>query len=149
MNRRISRRQLLQALVAAIGGAGLCKVLGIPLLQGIAQELDKFVYLPIIRNASTDTPTATPTATATPTPTATPTATSTPTSPPTGSRVVHVHSDGATSWDFGDDYYGDFVDQDVVDAMVDRGVTELTGTSSVAQAWQILVPSYVPGNTNS
>ena len=59
--------------------------------------------------------------------------------------VVHVHSDGATFWDFGDDYCGDFVDQDVVDAMVDRGVIELTGAPSLAQAWQTLVPNYAPG----
>jgi len=56
-----------------------------------------------------------------------------------------VHNDGATFWNFGDDYYGDFVDQDVVDAMVDRGVIELVGASSVAQAWQAIVPNYAPG----
>jgi len=155
----ISRRKLLKALAAAAGGVGLGKVLGSSLLRGIAQELDKYVYLPFISKAetpfpgptagptSTSTPTSTPTATPTATPTSTPTATptSTPTSPPTDSRVVHVHSDAATFWDFGDDYYGDFVDQDVVDAMVDRGVMELTGASSLTQAWQTLVPNYVPG----
>lgn len=56
-----------------------------------------------------------------------------------------MHSDAATFWDFGDDYYGDFVDQDVVNAMVDRGMMELTGASSLAQAWQTLVPDYAPG----
>ena len=56
--------------------------------------------------------------------------------------MVHVHSTDATFWDFGSDYYGSFVDQDVVNEMVDRGVMELTGASSVAEAWQELVPGY-------
>jgi hypothetical protein len=62
-------------------------------------------------------------------------------------KVVHIHSTQtqATNWDFGSDYYGRHVDQDVVDDMVDRGVMELTGTSSIAQAWQVLLPDYVPG----
>jgi len=159
VNKGISRRKLLKALAAAAGGVGLGKVLGSSLLRGTAQELDKFTYFPFISKAetplpgptteptSTSTPTSTPTATPTSTPTATPTATptSTPTSPPTDSRVVHVHSDAATFWDYGDDYFGDFVDQDVVDAMVDRGAMELTGAPSLAQAWQTLVPNYVPG----
>jgi len=58
---------------------------------------------------------------------------------------VHIHSTGATSWDFGTDYYGNYVNQVVVDAMVDRGVMGLTGTSSVTQAWQALIPDYAPG----
>jgi len=151
VNKGISRRKLLQALAAAAGGVGLGKVLGSSLLRGTAQELDKFTYFPFISKAETPFPgpTAEPTFTSTPTstPTATPTATptSTPTSPPTDSRVVHVHSDAATSWNYGDDYFGDFVDQDVVDAMVDRGVLELTGAPSLAQAWQTLVPNYAPG----
>lgn len=165
MNKKISRRQLLIALTAAVGGAGLCKVLDISFLQGMAQELNKYIYLPIIRNADTDRPTftptptssstVTPTSTPTSTPTATPTATltstptvtptSTPTSIPSVSKVVHVHSTEATFWDFGDNYYGDFVDQDTVNAMVDRGVMALTGAPSLAQAWQTLIPNYVPG----
>lgn len=60
-------------------------------------------------------------------------------------RVVHVHASGATSWNFGSDYYGDHVDQDVVNEMVDQGVMSLTGTSSVAQAWQSLIPDYTSG----
>jgi len=65
--------------------------------------------------------------------------------PPGESRVVHVHDPSATSWDFGDDYYGNFVDQDVVNGMVDRGVMELTGASTVAEAWRSLIPDYAPG----
>ncbi len=129
MSREISRRHLLKALAAAAGGIGLGKVVDPWLRRVAAQELDKYVYLPIILKRAEDMPAPAPTPTAT----------------PTVGRVVHVHSDEATFWDFGDDYYGDFVDQDTVDAMVDRGVMELTGASSLAQAWQTLVPDYAPG----
>jgi hypothetical protein len=59
--------------------------------------------------------------------------------------VVHVRAPSATFWDFGRDYYGSYVDQDVVDAMIDQGVMELTGAFSVAEAWRVLVRGYVPG----
>jgi len=144
MGGKISRRQLLKALAVTAGGAGLGKVLGSSLSPGAGQELlDEYAYLPFISKAVTEAPTATATPTATPT--STPTATPTPTSTPAVARVVHVQGDEATFWDFGDDYYGDFVDQDAVNAMVDWGVTALTGAASLAQAWQALVPNYVPG----
>ncbi|MEJ5308887.1 MAG: DUF362 domain-containing protein [Anaerolineae bacterium] len=112
------------------------------------------VLLPTLTNTPTPTRTPTPTATGTRTPTPTTTATSTPTatptvtpssSPPGDSRVVHVHSNNATNWDYGNSYYGNYVNQSVVNTMVDRGVMDLTGAASVAQAWQTLVPGYVPG----
>jgi len=136
MSKRISRRQLLKALAAATGVASLYKVLGIPFLQGTAQELDEHAYLPIIRHAGTATPTATPTATSTPT--------STPTSPPTGSRVVHVHSDDATSWDFSTGWYGDYVNQSAVNRMMKKGLEGLTG-KSIEVAWQDLLRDYSHG----
>jgi len=166
VNKRISRRQLLIALAATVGGVGLGKLLSSSVLRGIAQELDKHLYLPLVRKeesplpgptaepTSTSTPTLTPTDTATPTDTPTSTLTpessATPTAIPTswpgaGPKVVHVHSTQATFWDFGNNYYGDYVDQDTVNAMVDRGVMELTGAPSLAQAWRILVPNYAPG----
>jgi len=58
---------------------------------------------------------------------------------------VHIHDNDATYWNFDSNYYGDYVRQDVVDNMVDRGVMELTGTTSVANAWQALIPDYQPG----
>jgi len=60
-------------------------------------------------------------------------------------RVVHVHDPGATSWDFGSQYYGHYVDQGAVDSMVDQGVMALTGTAAVATAWSRLVPDYQAG----
>ena len=60
-------------------------------------------------------------------------------------RVVHVHAPSATNWDFGDNYYGDYVDQSVVNEMVDRGVMELAGTSLADDAWRALIPDYSLG----
>lgn len=58
--------------------------------------------------------------------------------PSPSNRVVHVHDTDATYWNFGSSYYGNYVRQDVVNNMVDRGVMALTGTGSVAQAWATL-----------
>jgi hypothetical protein len=64
---------------------------------------------------------------------------------PGEAKVVHIHSDQATDWDFGSSYYGNHVDQDAVNEMVDRGVQELTGASTVADAWRALIPAYTSG----
>lgn len=124
MNRRISRRSLLKALAVTAGSLTMCGDLSGA--QGTASphevtettEEDKRAFLPLISKI---------------------------TPPPPDSRVVHVQAHDATFWDFGDAYYGNYVDQDVVNAMVDRGVMELTGKGSPAQAWQVLVPGYTPG----
>jgi len=58
--------------------------------------------------------------------------------------VVHVHSNGATFWDGQTDYWN-YVNQDVVNNMVDQGMMALTGTSTVAAAWQALLPTYQTG----
>jgi uncharacterized protein (DUF362 family) len=60
-------------------------------------------------------------------------------------RVVHVHDPAATSWDFTAGWYGDFVDQDVVTAMVTEGLLALTGTQTLQGAWQALIPDFQPG----
>lgn len=60
-------------------------------------------------------------------------------------RVVHVHDADATSWDFATGWYGDYVNQDVVTAMVTAGLLELTGTRSAHDAWEILIPDFEPG----
>jgi hypothetical protein len=60
-------------------------------------------------------------------------------------RVVHVHSDEATTWDYSTGWYGNFVTQSVVDAMTDRGVMTVTNTALVADAWHALLPSYTSG----
>ena len=140
MHNPISRRGFLIGLVTALGAAGLSwgrRLLG----QAEARPAATFgVDLPFVtKGAPGNLTTSTPTLTETP-----PAATWTPAS---GSKpkVIHVHSLDATFWDFGNNYYGNYVNQNVVNAMVDRGVQELTGTSSVAQAWRTLVPNYAPG----
>jgi len=67
----------------------------------------------------------------------------------TGSRVVWVHDEDATNWNYDDDYFGreEYVDQNVVDNMIDQGLMALTGTSSVADAWRELIPDYQSGQT--
>ena len=136
-----SRRDFLRALVIALGGltAGqsVCR-----LLQGVASTAqDGFTptaraYLPLVMS-SRPTPTPTPTPTRTPTPTQTPT--------PGASRVVHVHDPDATSWNGSSNYYYNYVNQSVVNEMVDRGVMALTGTATRADAWRALIPNYSGG----
>lgn len=119
--KRWKRRDILKALAVAAGGL----LLGQPwrrrgptvpsLAQGL--NLTPRAYLPLVMKGGG--------------------------SPSSG--VVHVRAPGATYWDFGNNYYGNYVDQSAVDQMVDRGVMELTGTSSVAAAWQAIVPGYTPG----
>jgi hypothetical protein len=60
-------------------------------------------------------------------------------------RVVHAHSPEATYWDYATGWYGDYVSQAVVDAMTDRGVMALTGTTTLADAWGALLPAYTAG----
>jgi hypothetical protein len=64
--------------------------------------------------------------------------------PPTGSRVVHVHNSGATSWNGQTDFWN-YVNQSTVDTMVDQGMMALTGAATVAQAWESLLPNYTAG----
>jgi uncharacterized protein (DUF362 family) len=60
-------------------------------------------------------------------------------------RVVHTHSNDATDWDYATGWYGDYVNQSVVDAMTDRGVMALTNTATLADAWHALLPAYAAG----
>jgi hypothetical protein len=59
--------------------------------------------------------------------------------------VVHAHSADATSWDYATGWYGNYVDQAVVDAMTDRGVMALTGEATAAAAWGAILPAYTAG----
>jgi hypothetical protein len=60
-------------------------------------------------------------------------------------KAVHVHAAAATHWDFTSGWYGDHVDQAVVNEMVERGLMELAGASSVVAAWASILPDYLPG----
>jgi len=59
--------------------------------------------------------------------------------------VIHTHSDRATSWDYRTGWYGDYVDQTVVDLMTERGILDLTGAPTPAEAWRVILPAYQPG----
>ena len=58
--------------------------------------------------------------------------------------VVRVHSGNATSWDFTTDYYWQYVDQAVVDRMVEEGVKALTSAPDAQAAWASII-DYTPG----
>lgn len=60
-------------------------------------------------------------------------------------RVVAVHDSNATNWDFSTGWYGDYVDQSIVDEMVNTGIMELTETKTIGDAWRTLIPNYVSG----
>jgi hypothetical protein len=60
-------------------------------------------------------------------------------------NVVHVHAAGATSWDFQSGWYGEYVDQEVVNQMLETGLVELTGLGSTEGAWDTLLPGYSSG----
>jgi hypothetical protein len=121
--KEISRRHLLKGLMAAAGGLGLHQLAKRLDFEAMAQTLDNFVYLPIIFKGESE-----------------------PLPPPaTNGRVVHVHDPDATSWDFSTGWYGDYVNQTAVTAMVERGLMELTGTNSIQAAWGIIIPDYQPG----
>lgn len=60
-------------------------------------------------------------------------------------RVVQVRDPEATSWDYKKGYYGNYVDQDRVDAMVTAGLLELTDETTIVGAWGKLIPDFKPG----
>jgi hypothetical protein len=62
------------------------------------------------------------------------------------SRVVQIHDPDVTYWDFSTGYYGDYVNQSLVNTMVDRGVCELTGLADPVSAWQRIMSSYQSGD---
>lgn len=61
-------------------------------------------------------------------------------------RVVRVHANDATNWDFSTGYYWEYVNQDLIDQMVGEGVKELTDTSTTQEAWQTIMADYNSGD---
>ncbi len=59
---------------------------------------------------------------------------------PSPSRVVSVHNSLATNWDHVTEYHWEYIDQDVVSGMVERGVMVLTGETNIVDAWNTLIP---------
>lgn len=54
-------------------------------------------------------------------------------------------SASATDWDFGNDWYGDHVNQGAVNRITDEGLVRLTGTATRLDAWTVLLPNYQSG----
>jgi len=119
--RKATRRQFLKWLTIAAGGLGVypaARLLGV-MPNATAQEpqLTPRAYLPLVLSRYHSLP----------------------------AKVVHVHATEATHWDFSTGWYGNYVEQDVVDEMVERGLMELTSTASMTEAWATILPGHVTG----
>lgn len=62
------------------------------------------------------------------------------------SRVIRIYNPQATFWDYKTKPYTDFIHQDVVEQMLKDGMCRFTKTSSVADAWNAVMPSYRNGD---
>lgn len=162
MKPKLSRKKFLITAAATIGSAIFAIF---HRKNGTSKQVETSEsYLPQVVKptySSPPTPTANPEPSLTPTPkpnqTPTPTVASSPTvtvtstagpSPTPGegnSRVIHAHSASATSWNFSTGWYGNYVNQNVVNTMTDEGLKLLTGQSTIGTAWQALLPGYAPG----
>ncbi len=59
-------------------------------------------------------------------------------------RVIWLHDSNATFWD-GNGYYGDYIIQSRVNAMLEAGIKSLTGESNIVNAWNQILPNYTNG----
>ncbi len=59
-------------------------------------------------------------------------------------KVVSVYDPDATNWDYTHGYHWEYVNQEVVNSMVAKGVLALTGETNTVDAWKALIP-YQPG----
>jgi len=117
---KITRRDVLKILPLAIGGATLVstnKIARERLLIAKAGDITPQLYFPMISQLSNSL----------------------------YAKVVHIHAPAATNGWTGQLAYWEYVNQSVVDEMVNRGVTELTGETTVADAWRRLIPAYQTG----
>ena len=60
--------------------------------------------------------------------------------------VVSVYDEEASDWSGQSDYWN-YVDQSVVNTMMSRAVTAMTGTATTTEAWQDILPGYSSGET--
>jgi hypothetical protein len=117
--KKITRREALKAMGILPGGVVLNHVLsGLLAAQAKHKEshLDTQIYVPLVTKYRAKS----------------------------AGKVVHIQAREATSWD-GQSRYWEHVEQNVVDKMVERGVVELTGAATSADAWMQLIPGYQPG----
>ena len=136
--RKINRRKFLKVAMTAAGASLVsCKSENpiIPETGPASSGSANTIFIPMINGSPSSTPQPAPTNTPKPAPTP----------PGTGPKVIHVHAANATSWDFSTGWYGNYVNQSVVNNMVDEGVKQLTGKTVVSEAWQTLLPGYSAG----
>ena len=65
---------------------------------------------------------------------------------PPQARVLEIHNEEATFWDYKTERYLDYINQDVVDDMVDEGVCKLTGVEDPKGAWRNIMSGYAEGD---
>lgn len=121
MDRRqfLTRRQILKTAGLVLGGAVLTsleRLLGAPIALAQDPAPTYTYHLPLISIAP----------------------------PPPLPKVVQMHNLSATTWSGQTDYWN-YVNQNVVNAMVDAGLQELTGTTTIENAWRRLLPRYSAG----
>jgi len=61
-------------------------------------------------------------------------------------KVVRVYNKNAVSWDYKTEPYLDFVNQEVINSMLEEGLKELTGKNSIKEAWLDVFSLYEPGD---
>jgi hypothetical protein len=118
---RVSRRQFLIGAAAALGGSALAwarSPKAMHSVTGLQPSSTPAAFLPLVAHNRLALP--------------------------YWGKVIHVHSEDATNW-AGEPDHWNYVDQVVVNQMVDRGLMELTGAATVADAWRALMPTYQPG----
>jgi len=120
----LNRRKFIRRMILTTGGIIAANAQG-KTASAADPDLPYSIYLPQVQKAEPSTPTP---------------------PPATGSaRVIHVHADNATNWNFSSGWYGDSVNQSVVDTMCETGVKNVTGQATAAAAWQALLPGYSQG----
>lgn len=61
-------------------------------------------------------------------------------------KVVRVYDKDAVVWDYKEEKYLNFINQEVVDKMVEKGVCVLTEKNTPDKAWEIIMTEYRPGD---
>jgi ribosomal protein S18 acetylase RimI-like enzyme len=60
--------------------------------------------------------------------------------------VISVQNEAATNWDYKGENHLDYINQEVVDQMVDQGILKLTGMGDLTDAWKRIMVGYVAGD---
>jgi len=60
-------------------------------------------------------------------------------------RVVWVHDPQATNWDYTTGWYGDYLDQAIVNQMTENGLKTLAGSNNWQEVKNFLIPDYTSG----